>query len=840
MSKKKEKGEPSTGNNNKQISGIFKVGIIVSLLLIGCSQEQAPGDFTQQFSLLPADYTGIDFENFVQETAERGFTFYEYFYTGSGVAVGDVNNDGLPDVFFTGNDVPNRLYLNKGNFKFEDISEEAGIQSKNWGTGVTMVDINKDGLLDIYVCNSGPATIASAMRNELFINNGNNSFTEQAEAYGIADNSRSIQATFFDMDKDGDLDLWVMNHAIRRRGAGTVEWFEKANALDPVEYNRECSTLYRNDGNGKFTDISKAAGIQKIGFGLGIAVNDFDNNGYLDVYIANDYFIPDFLFYNNGNGTFTDRANSKLGHTSYFAMGCDAADFNNDGLTDLAVLDMTPADHVRNKVLMASMGVSTFRHLTEIENYAPQYMMNSLYVNNGFGVMSEIGLFAGIAQTDWSWAPLFADFDNDGLKDLMITNGFKKDTKNNDWLNSLDELREAKGADYSTKDYFEHLQKADVIPIPNSIFKNKDGLKFEDKIEDWNFSTPSFSNGAAYADLDLDGDLDLVVNNFDQPAFVYRNNSREKKQGNYIQFKLKNGKTDNGVLHSKVNIHYGDEMQSFDYASTRGYQSAVEPIAHFGLGDQKEIEKVVVLWNDGKQSVIQNPKINQLNIIDKQKTPATATNKEKVIPLFANISSKYLLPQFIHQENVFDDFQKEILLPHSQSRLGPAIAVGDVNGDGFEDFFIGGAKDQHGILYTQNIRGQFVAQTTTAFENSARYEDTGAKFLDIDGDNDLDLYVASGGGGDFEGKENLLQDRLYLNDGKGNFTYSKNRLPKMKSSTKTIATMDWDKDGDLDIFVGGRTTPGKYPLAPISYLLCLLYTSPSPRDQRGSRMPSSA
>jgi len=481
MSKNKKKSK-SKNPNHKQFSGILKIGIIISLLLIGCSREQAPGDFNKQFSLLPASYTGIEFENYVNETAERGFTFYEYFYNGSGVAVGDINNDGLPDVFFTGNDVPNRLYLNKGNFKFEDISEEAGIQSQNWGTGVTMVDINKDGLLDIYVCNSGPSTVASTMRNELYINNGNNSFTEQAAAYGIADDSRSTQATFFDMDLDGDLDLWVMNHAKRRRGLGTVEWFEKADALDRVDYNRECSTLYRNDGNGKFTDISKAAGIQKIGFGLGIAVNDFDHNGYLDVFIANDYFIPDFLFLNNGDGTFTDQANKKLGHTSYFAMGCDAADFNNDGLTDLAVLDMTPADHVRNKVLMASMGVTTFRHLTEIEKYAPQYMMNSLYINNGFGVMSEIGLFAGVAQTDWSWAPLFADFDNDGFKDLMVANGYKKDTKNNDWLNSLNELRDSKGEDYTTKDYFEHLQKADVIPIPNSIFKNVDGLKFEDKI----------------------------------------------------------------------------------------------------------------------------------------------------------------------------------------------------------------------------------------------------------------------------------------------------------------------------------------------------------------------
>jgi len=364
-------GGERTANNQKRISLSFEKGLVFILLLISSCQK-APGDFTQQFSLLPASHTGIDFENFVNETAQRGMTFYEYFYTGGGLATGDINNDGLPDVFFTGNDAPNRLYLNKGNFKFEDISKSAGIQTRHWGTGVTLVDLNKDGWLDIYVCNAGPSPNAEDMRNELFINNGDNTFTEAAEKYGIADHSRSIQAAFFDMDRDGDLDLWVMNHALRRRGEGAIEWADNAEALPTVDYNRECSTLFRNNGNGTFTDISEEAGVQKIGFGLGLAVNDFDQNGFLDVFIANDYFVPDFLFLNNGDGTFTDQADKKLSHTSYFAMGCDAADFNNDGLTDLAVLDMTPADHVRNKVLMASMGVHTFKYLTETKKYIRQ------------------------------------------------------------------------------------------------------------------------------------------------------------------------------------------------------------------------------------------------------------------------------------------------------------------------------------------------------------------------------------------------------------------------------------------------------------------------------------
>ncbi len=828
MSKYNNKLSHNSKMNSDRSKGfsLFKPAAFVYLLLMtgmfACKSdggETVRANTSKQFELLSASATGIDFENKAIDSEDRGFAFFEYFYAGAGVAVGDVNNDGLPDVFFSGNDVPNRLYINKGGFKFEDISKTAGIQSNKWGGGVTMVDINQDGLLDIYVCNSGPSNNANAMRNELFINKGNNTFTEQAKAYGIDDHSRSIQASFFDMDNDGDLDLWVINHGLRKRGFGAEEWFELAGKLSPENYNRECSTLYRNEGNGKFTDISKAAGIQKIGFGLGISVNDFDQNGFLDVYIANDYFIPDFMFLNNGDGTFTDNIGSKLSHTSYFAMGCDAADFNNDGLTDLAVLDMTPADHERSKLLMASMDVNTFRYLSGVKSFTPQYMMNSLCVNNGFGIMSDIGLFAGVSQTDWSWAPLLADFDNDGLKDLMITNGFKKEVKNNDWVISLNELREAKGDAFSAKDYYEHLSKAAVNPVPNSIFKNTNGLNFEDKTNDWGFAAPSFSNGAAYADFDQDGDLDLVINNFDQAAFVYKNNSREKKEGNYLQVKLKNGLTNTTVLHSKINIYYGDEMQSIDYAFTRGYQSAVEPLAHFGLGSRTNIDRLEILWKDGTQTVLQNPKINQLHLIDKQKVASTRKMKEKVMPLFANISNRYLSPQFKHEENLYNDFDKEVLLPHGQSRLGPAIAVGDVNGDRMDDFYVGGAKDQAGALYLQNRNGQFAAQATTTFTSSAKYEDTEATFVDIDGDGDLDLYVASGGGGDFENKENLLQDRIYLNDGKGNFAFDKSRLPKITSSTKTIAAMDWDKDGDLDLFVGGRTTPGKYPVAPTSYLL---------------------
>jgi len=771
------------------------------------------------FTLLSTAQSGIEFQNFVNESVDRGIANYEYFYNGSGVAIGDINNDELPDIFFTGSDTDNALYLNKGDLKFDDISNESGIRSGKWSTGVTMVDINNDGLLDIYVCNSGPSDKADDMKNQLFINLGKNKFEEQAAAYGIDDHSRSTHATFFDMDNDGDLDLWVANHGLRKRGVGTEEWFQLANRLSSSDYQRECSTLYRNDGNGTFTDISREAGIAKIGFGLGISVNDFDSNGFLDVYITNDYFIPDFMFLNNGDGTFTDSASKKLGHTSYYAMGCDAADINNDGLTDLAVVDMTPSDHVRNKVLMASMDVTTFDYLTINKAYTPQYMMNSLYINNGFGIMSDVGLYAGVSQTDWSWAPLLIDLDNDGYKDLIVTNGYKKDTKNNDWQIELRKIIETKGTDFSEADYFEHLKKADVTPVPNSIFRNVDGLKFEDKVTDWGFATPSFSNGAAYGDLDRDGDLDLVINNFDQEAFVYKNETIENGESNFLQVKLKDGTSASAAMYATVNIYYDDQMQSADFATSRGFQSSVEPLIHFGLGEVTKVDRMEVFWPDGQKSTISEPTIDKVHTIEKSSTLLTPISKGKIVPLFANLSKSYLHPPFEHKENKFNDFAKEILLPHRQSTIGPSTAVGDVNGDGTEDFYVGGAFGQAGALYLQDNNGHFNLKNIPAFASDAKHEDTGAKFIDIDSDNDLDLYVASGGGGDLEGKEKLLQDRLYINDGQGTFVASKSALPKINSSTKAIAEVDIDSDGDLDIFIGGRTTPGQYPLAPESYLL---------------------
>jgi hypothetical protein len=446
-------------------------------------------------------------------------------------------------------------------------------------------------------------------------------------------------------------------------------------------------------------------------------------------------------------------------------------------------------------------------------------MYNSLYLNQGFGMMSDIGLFADVAQTDWSWAPLLADFDNDGWKDLMVTNGFRKDTKNNDWALELAKVRQSKGADYSPNDYYEHLKKADVTPVSNQLFRNEGGLKFKSVGDEWGFATPSFSNGAAYGDLDGDGDLDLVINNLDAPAFVYRNNINTQGQHNFIRFQLTDGKSSTASMNANICLYTGAEMQCNDQYFTRGYQSYVEPIVHFGLGEKSRIDRVVIRWNDGQESTIENPEINKVHLVDKNKIGSQPRKRATSSAHFANLSESNLLPAFQHQENEFNDFAKEILLPHRQSMLGPAVAVGDVNGDQLEDFYVGGAKDQAGVLYLQGGNAQFTQQTVIAFTQDRKYEDCGAAFLDVDGDGDLDLYVASGGGGDFEGQEQLLQDRLYLNDGKGGFRAASNQLPPITSSTKAIAVADWDQDGDLDIFVGGRTSPGRYPLAPTSYLL---------------------
>jgi hypothetical protein len=802
----------------------FVQGLVISIvfLLVSCQNndqiaDTAPQANLPQFSRLTSDITGVTFQNQINETPTRNIGMYDYFYNGSGVAIADFNNDGEPDIFFCGNDTDNALYFNNGNFEFQEVTARAGVSGKGkWSTGVTVIDINNDGWLDLYVCTSGPYNNAQALTNELYVNNKNGTFTEKAATYGINSIARSTQAVFFDMDRDGDQDLFVMNHSLRNLNKDAVRWYQSFGARSSQEQLLEKNMLYRNDGNDTFTEVTAQSGMNEVGFGLGVSVSDFDHNGYLDLYIANDYFIPDFFYMNQGDGTFVEKLELKASHISYYSMGCDAADINNDGEIDLAVVDMTPADHFRNKTLMASMNVKGFDFLIDQLGFAPQYMFNTLQLNRGYGIFSEIGLMAGVAQTDWSWAALLADFDNDSYKDLMVSNGYWRDTKDNDWGRKLAEAYAQKGE--SIEVYFEHLQTANSTPIPNYMYRNKGDLTFEDKSEAWAFDEPSFSHGAAYSDLDGDGDLDLVINNLGAEAFIYQNNAREKGRGNYIQFQLEKPGGLAANLHAEVEIFYGEQKQKVEYSFTRGYQSCMEPLAHFGLGEISGIDRAVITWQDGTVSEMVSPAINKRHIVNgKNRTAAEKKSPERAP--FVDITSQQQGITFVHRENEFNDFAKEVLLPHRQSQLGPCLAVGDVNGDQLEDFFIGGAKGQPGAIYKQLPSMAFVPIDQNGFDSDAESEDLGAHFLDIEGDGDLDLYVASGGGGEFEGQPNLLQDRLYLNDGAGRFTKLSDQLPSINSSTAVIRAVDWDKDGDLDLFVGGRNVPGKYPQAPNSFLL---------------------
>ncbi|PKA82611.1 FG-GAP repeat protein [Ulvibacter sp. MAR_2010_11] len=801
------------------LSGLF------CILLWSCDGKKENVEIDQDtplFTLLEPKNTKLIFKNTSIEKPDRSLGNYDYFYNGSGVAISDFNNDGLADVFMCGNDTTNRFFLNKGDFEFEDLTNKAGFNSSQWSTGVTTVDINNDGYLDIYVCNSGPTLNDDLLKNKLYINNGDLTFTESAAAYGIDDASYSSQAAFFDMDKDGDLDLFVLNHSIfnygnTERGNSIQDFNQTLLSQTPDVQKKSVNTLYRNEGNGKFTDITAEAGMFKVGFGLGVSITDFDDDGYLDVYVSNDYFIPDFLYINNRDGSFTDRLLAKASHTSFYSMGCDVADFNNDGLVDLVAVDMTPSDHYLNKTLMESMNVELFTYLVDTVKYVPQYMFNTLNVNRGTGNFSEIALMAGVSQTGWSWAPLFLDLDNNTNKDLIVTNGFKKDTKDNDWKISLAKRYKRETGDKS-QIYFSHLDSAKSRPLPNFIFENQGNLTFQDKSKDWGFNTASFSNGAAYGDLDNDGDLDMIVNNLESHAFVYRNNTSEKKKNHFIQFELTDGKNTSNVLYSKIKVYSGDITQLVEYSFVRGYLSTMQPLAHFGLGELNSVEKVEIFWPDGTSYIMNDVAIDKKHKIDKQKVSSIATTVEVKSPLFFDITGQSGLDTFIHQENKYNDFQTEILLPHKQSTLGPSVSVGDVNKDGLDDLYIGGALGQAGRMYFYGAKGmEFSAQP--ALTQDSKFEDTGSLFFDSDGDGDLDLYVSSGGGGDVKNTPNLLQDRLYVNDGQGNLKRAVNALPKITSSTKEVSAFDWDGDGDLDLFVGGRTEPGKYPLAPTSYLL---------------------
>ena len=764
----------------------------------------------KMFTLMPSSVTGIKFKNPLQETEQFNVLNYGYLYNGGGIAIGDINNDGLTDIYFTGNMVGSRLYLNQGDFKFKEIAKKAGVFAEGlWNTGTTMADVNGDGLLDIYVCRSA-ASNPEKRRNLLFINNGDLSFTEKGKEYGVDDPGYATQAAFFDYDRDGDLDLYVLNHSTQEyAGLGKISRHHKK------QKNKAYSDkLMRND-NGKFVDVSDEAGMISniLGFGLGLAISDLNNDGWLDLYISNDYNEQDYLYLNNGDGTFSENLEDYIGHVSLYSMGSDIADINNDGYTDIMTLDMLPEGNYRVKMTSGPDNYEKLSHL-EKNGFYHQTMRNMLQLNRGGDYFAEIGQFSGVSNTDWSWASLFTDLDNDGYKDLFITNGYRKDYTNMDFMNYVVQEKLNERENNEKIKLTELIEKMPSTVEENYTYKNNGDLTFTKMNKEWGLDQKTLSNGAAYADLDNDGDMDLVVNNIDERAFIYRNNAEKFTQNNHLKIVLKGmGKNQFG-LGAKVRVTAKGMTQTQELLNTRGYQSSVDYNLIFGLGESNEVDQVEVIWPNQKKQIITAVQPNQkLTLFQKDATLDVKRSNPPKNKLFEEINPI----NFTHKENNYNDFKREIMLPHMLSTLGPKLAIGDVNGDGLEDAFIGGAKGAVGGIFLQTQSG-FVRSNQIDLQVDATSEDIGALFFDADGDKDLDLYIVSGGN-EFEKTDPALKDRLYINQGKGNFVKSENNLPDFTSSGSVVKATDFDNDGDQDLFVGGRILPNEYPYAPNSYLL---------------------
>ena len=785
--------------------------ILLPFLLINCSKPKQK----HQFELIAPKDSGVHFNNSIEENFQNFFGIFNYVYNGGGVAIGDINNDGLSDLYFSGNEVPNKLYLNQGGFKFKDITADAGIVEGNgWDNGVVMADVNGDGWLDIYLSRGGWNDTDAARRNLLFINQGDLTFKEQAEQFGLGDIGYSLQASFFDMDNDLDLDMYLTNRP-NRFFLNYKQVLAGKQAQDDLFRDK----LYRNDGN-TFTEVGLNSGIvNNFGYGLGLVTSDINADGYTDIFVANDYLEHDYLYINQGDGTFQEQIKQFTNHIPFYSMGIDVVDINNDGLEDILQLDMLPADYKRSKTTMASMNVQLFDDLIG-NGFHHQYMHNMLQLNQGNDFFSEIGQLAGISKTDWSWSCLGSDFDNDGFRDIFITNGFKRDIWDKDTQQKYVQfLNSPKRKQQSDEENAQHIINLfQTNKIGNYLFRNNKNLTFTNKAKEWGLDQASFSNGAAVGDLDNDGDLDIVVNNVEGAAFIYRNQAESYYPHHYLKIKLQGPDQNRFGLGTKVKLTYGDGVQYQEFKTVRGYLSSVEPILHFGLGDVTTIDQIEVTWPSGQKNILESVPTNQtLTVPYNDAVEASTSAQSNSTPIFKDITASSFEAPILHIENEFDDYRVQVLLPHKLSQLGPCLAVGDVNQDGLEDFFIGGAHKQAGQIYFQDQNQQFYPKTKSDFEQDYKLEDTGATFFDADGDGDLDLYVVSGGN-EFQPNSRFFQDRLYLNNGQGSFQLS-DRLPKITSSGACVRPYDFDKDGDLDLFVGGRLIPFHYPNAPESYLL---------------------
>jgi hypothetical protein len=807
----------SVVNGNKH----FRFLPFLFLVLSGCHRADSPPRTEiakpALFKLLTPEQTGVNFNNRLTEGLNTNVLVYQYFYNGGGVAIGDLNGDGREDIYFSGNMTDNKLYLNEGHMRFEDVTAVAGVAGRPgpWKTGVTLVDINGDGKLDIFVCYSGHLR-AEKRVNQLFINQGNDAngvpiFKEMAAAYGLGFSSYSTQAYFFDYDRDGDLDMLLINHNPDRLSIAddiTVKMLMGKND------NESGIRLFRND-HGQFHDVTAQSGIinTSLSYGLAAGIADVNGDGWPDIYISNDYSVPDRLYINNGNGSFSDQLQKQIGHTSFYSMGNDIADINNDLKPDIYTLDMLPEDNKRQKLLFGADNYEAF-DLNVRSGFYYQYMRNMLQVNNGNDTFSEIGQLAGISNTDWSWSPLFADYNNDGFKDLFITNGYTRDYTNMDFLKFMgDNLQDRR---VMREDLLNLVKQMPSSAVKSYFFRNNGNLSFTNSSADWGISESSNSNGAAYADLNNDGNLDLVVNNINKPAFIYQNRATAQNRNHFLEINLKGADLNTEGIGAKVILYSANKTQYLEQMPTRGYESSVSPVMHFGLGNATIIDSIRVIWQRGKTQLVNKVKVNQvITLYEKDAVDGNRVSKGPG-PLFRAVQSpiNYQAPK-----SSMNDFKRQPLMVNPISFSGPVMVKGDVNGDGLEDIYLGGQNGKAGCLYLQQKNGSYLLKQEPAFDADKNSTDGAAAIFDANGDGRPDLYVASGGYGDYLPDDPLLQDRLYLNDGKGSFIRSNGALPKMLASKSCVKVADVNGDGFPDLFVGGRVIPGRYPETPESYLL---------------------
>ncbi|WP_299605713.1 VCBS repeat-containing protein [uncultured Aquimarina sp.] len=788
---------------------------LLIVLLFSCKENLEKENIIAKketlFNKLTPQKTNIHFINEVDNEKNLNIFTYRNFYNGGGVAIGDINNDGLPDIYLTANKQENKLYLNKGDFVFEDISKSSKTMGKNaWSTGVVMVDINADGLLDIYVCNAGNVE-GDDQKNELFINNGDLTFTERAEDYNLADSGFTTHAAFFDYDKDGDLDVYILNNSfipvsslgyVNKRNLRAKDWDI------PEILKGGGDKLLRND-DGMFTDVSEEAGIlgSLIGFGLGVTIGDVNEDLLPDIYVSNDFYERDYLYINQGNGTFNEEIKDWVKHLSLSSMGADMADINNDGRPEIFVTDMLPEDDKRLKETSSFESYDVYK-LKKSRDFYNQYMQNSLQLNNGDNTFSEIAFYSGVAKTDWSWGALLFDMDNDGYRDIYVSNGIYHDLTDQDFMNFFaNDIIQKMTLTGKKEEVDSIINKMPSTPIPNYSFKNNGDLSFTDVTEKWGFDEPTFSNGSAYGDLDNDGDLDLVVNNLNMPVGIYENNSQQKGN-NYLKIKVSGSEKNTFAIGSVVEAYFNNQVIRQELIPTRGFQSSIDYIMTIGIGESDKIDSLRVIYPDGKSQLLDQVALNkQINLNYKDADQQFQYVSKKENPYFVEISHSLNA----HKEDPYVDFDYEGLIYKMQSREGPALAIADVNNDGNDDVFIGGAYGQKGKLYTQNTSGKL---KETQFETEEFFEDVTAIFEDIDGDKDLDLVIGSGG--NFKGARTGV--RSYINDGNGNFSRG-NVIKPTNTNISVLKAYDYDQDGDIDIFVGSHSVIGVYGVSPESYLL---------------------